>query len=324
MFGVFWHWVTKKIAWYRVGILAMVIVAALLGGFLVAASYVDIGVIDVVNGKTEELITPDLRAIPPAVSADAAQMAEKLYGPNGDSYTRFVDQLLATYQVSRGRDVVVLFNSGGWGWNAAYDSSGWQSIIQGISGQLGAQGYDTVVINYRRTSENLWGMVKELFEVTNNYPFKAEALALRLEFTARHLPGMRIILAGESNGTVITDRVMYMLKDNENIFSIQTGTPFWHDPVFPERSLVLNYNGQVVDTFAQGDLGSLLVTTIKGILGLEPPEENPGTVLKFLRAPGHDYGWQYDEVKTRIQGFIRGKFNGIGETGYSPGEQDSG
>ncbi|MFC1946270.1 hypothetical protein ACFLW1_03655, partial [Chloroflexota bacterium] len=103
-------------------------------------------------------------------------------------------------------------------------------------------GYNAVVLNYRRTSENLWAMVKEFVEVTHRYPSKGQELASSVEFLTHNLPDTRVLVAGESNGTVIADRVMVMLKDNPRVFSIQTGIPFWHRPQAVARTLVLNSN----------------------------------------------------------------------------------
>ena len=141
-----------------------------------------------------------------------------------------------------------------------------------------------------------------------NYPSKARELALRLEFLTAHIPNLKVIVAGESNGTVISDSTMRILKDNPNVYSIQTGTPFWHRSAMMERTLLLNDNGVVNDTFSEGDILAMLWASIRNLLGIEPEEEYPGKIFNCLMAPGHDYRWQYPDVYSQITEFIDRNF----------------
>ena len=86
--------------------------------------------------------------------------------------------------------------------------------------------------------------MKEFFEAATHYPHKAKDLAERVEFLTDHLPDLKVIIAGESTGTVISDKTMGILKDEPRVYSIQTGTPFWHKPVDLDRTLLMNSNGR--------------------------------------------------------------------------------
>ncbi|MFH1169633.1 MAG: hypothetical protein V1691_02950, partial [Chloroflexota bacterium] len=123
-----------------------------------------------------------------------------------------------------------------------------------------------------------------------------------------NIPDLRVIVAGESNGTLIADRVMNILQDNQQVYSIQTGTPFWHKQVTYGRTLVLRDNGLTPDTFSDGDIPAMLWATLEGWLGLLPPENDPGHVMRFLRAPGHEYSWQYPRVYSQIVDFLMSNF----------------
>ena len=59
--------------------------------------------------------------------------------------------------------------------------------------------------------------------------------------------GLKVIIAGESTGTVITDKAMGILKNDPRVYSIQTGTPFWHKSSSLERTLLMNTNGATMD-----------------------------------------------------------------------------
>ena len=203
---------------------------------------------------------------------------------------------------------MVIFNSGGWGWNFLENSPGWRSIFSGIESELEGLGYTSLLLDYRRTEETLRGIIDEGVEMITAYPSKAENLACRVEFLTRHIPDLKIIVTGESDGTVISDSTMNLLRDNRQVYSIQTGPPFWHQNVVQERTLVLDNNGRHPDTFSRGDIPTMLWTSLGDVLGIPQSEESSGRVLFFLRAPGHDYRWQYPDVCSQITNFLEENF----------------
>ncbi len=52
----------------------------------------------------------------------------------------------------------------------------------------------------------------------------------------------------------------------------------------------------------------MIWATVKGWLGLTSPDDNPGDILSWLKAPGHDYSWQYPGVYTEVVKFIKKNF----------------
>jgi len=216
--------------------------------------------------------------------------------------------VLDTYGEARDNDIVVVFNSGGWGWNMIEETPGWSSIIDGIKGKLEELGYSSLVLNYRRTGSGMQAVIKEFFEAAARYPTKAEELAKRVQFLTDHIPDLKVILAGESTGTVVTDSTMKLLKDNPRVYSVQTGTPFWHKPTALDRTLLMNSNGKTIDTFSYGNVPAVLWATVKGWFGLSSLEDNPGTILSWLRAPGHHYSWQYPGVSSEVVNFLEKNF----------------
>jgi len=287
----------------------------LLGMFLTAFSYIDIGITDLANGEGKPVAIADLPEIPESVAEDAAAMAMELYGDYQDKYDEFVSQLLAAYVEAKDKDFVVIFNPGGWGTKMLERSPGWQEICQGIESELDNLGYSSLVLDFRRTTGSLRGINKELVELFSVYPSKAKNLAKRVEFLTRNVPDLKIIVAGESNGAVISDTVMDMLRDDPKVYSIQTGPPFWHRQMTVERTLVLDTNGQVPDAFSCGDIPAMLFTSLKALLGMPlTEEEEAGRIFYFVRAPGHDYRWQYPGVNLRIAGFLEENFSLVSES----------
>jgi hypothetical protein len=259
-------------------------------------------------GSTDATAAPvDNALVPRNVVANAAQAAAGLFGNSQKKQQVLVDQLLATYVEAKDKDVVVVFNSGGWGWNGS-QTSGWSSILDGIKTQLENEGYRTVIINYRRTGSGLRAIFKEFYEAALRYPNKAPELAVRIKFLTDSLPDLKVIIAGESTGTVISDKTMVLLKNEPRVFSIQTGTPFWHKSADNGRSLLINSNGAVPDTFSYGDVPAMVWATVKSWFGLDSPDDEAGNILFWLRAPGHDYSWQYPGVYDGVVNFIKNNF----------------
>ncbi len=292
----------------RIGVLAVVTAVLLFGAVLVAASYTNVGMTSDISNGGWSLSTPDLSAVPESVVKDATVLSMELFGDYQEKYGDFTNQLLATYAEAKDKDFVVIFNPGGWGWNVLDSSPGWKSIINGIESELDSLGYDSLLLSYQRTDESVRGVIDEFVEVTSVYPSKAENLACRVEFLTDHIPDLKVIVAGESNGTVISDGAMNILQNNPQVYSIQTGPPFWHKSIKLDRTLVLDNNGRTPDSFSQGDIPTMVWASLKDLVGLPQPEEESGRIMYFVRAPGHDYRWQYPGVYSQITNFMKQNF----------------
>jgi hypothetical protein len=255
----------------------------------------------------QDLPAIDYTLVPAAVIDDAVEMASELVGSSQARLQGLVDQMLATYEEARNSDVVVFFNSGGWGWTTNEETN-WGSILDGIKSELKDLGYHPVVLNYRRTGDGILGCIREFFEAARRYPNRSKDLAWRVEFLTHNIPGLKVIVAGESTGTVISDKTMRLLKDDSQVYSIQTGTPFWHKPSELDRTLLMNSNGNGIDTFSHGHVPTMIWATVKSWFGLTSPNENPGDILSWLKAPGHDYSWQYPGVSSEVVKFLQRNF----------------
>jgi len=242
------------------------------------------------------------------VAEDATRLATELFGDCQEECDDFVSQLLAMYAKAKDKDFVVIFNSGGWGGNLLETSLGWRSISTGIESELASSGYTSLLLDYQRSVKTLRGCLDEFVERMTGYPAKAEFLASRVEFLTKHNPGLRVILTGESTGTIICDSVMNILKNNPQVYSIQTGPPFWHENIVLDRTLLLTSNGIVPDSFSQGDFGGIVWGNLRRWLRLSQPVDDFGTTPHYVRAAGHDYWWQYPEVCSQITNFLEQNF----------------
>ncbi|UCD53990.1 MAG: hypothetical protein JSU76_03615, partial [Dehalococcoidia bacterium] len=228
---------------YRLRIVIALAVVVVLGMVGFVASYSEVGVTCKVGVGGLPMSVGDLAEIPQSVIEDATGLAEELFGDCQDKCDDFENQLLATYLEAKDKDLVVVFNPGGWGWSLLEASSQWHSIFTGMESVFDSRGYTSLWLSYQRTTDHLLGCLNEFAALITDYSSEAQGLVCRVQFLTDNLPDLRVIVAGESNGTVIADNVMNLLEDNPQVYSIQTGPPFWQENAMLERTLVLTDNG---------------------------------------------------------------------------------
>lgn len=250
----------------------------------------------------------DFSSVPQAVVNDAEKLANELVGNDEARHQIVMDQLVGSYIAASNADIVIFFNSGGMGWNYIVDTPGWASILEGITAELKELGRHPLILDYSRTSRGLWGSVKEVIEASTRYTKKVEDMVKRVEFLIDHLPELKVIITGESTGTTITEEGMSFFRDRPNVYSIQTGDPWWYKTTDQARTLRINTNGVSTDAFHEGYVPAMVWATFKHWMGLSSPEEQPGDILKFFRAPGHRYYWDYPGISIEITEFLEENF----------------
>ena len=295
----------KKISWRGIAVIVMVIALPAVMWF--ALFGLEVGMANDIGIQYPVMPESDFSAVPQQVIDSAVEMAQDIVSNSKSALQDIVDQLLAAYVEARDNDVMVVFNSGGWGWNIS-QTTGWGSILEGIKSQLEDEGYRTTVVTYRRTGSGIFGVIREFIEAATRYPHKANDLATRIRFLTDNLPDLKVIIAGESTGTVISDKTMALLKDDSRVYSIQTGTPFWHKTAEHDRTLLVNDNGATPDSFSYGDIPTMIWSTVKSWFGGSSSQDKPGNILFWLKAPGHDYSWQYPGVYNNIVEFLNKNF----------------
>lgn len=292
----------RKISKRRIAAALAIVLPLLVVVLVLTASQV--GVTSKIGSGGLPLSASDLSAVPQSVTEDATKLATELFGEGLEEYDDFVNQLLGTYLEAKDKDFVILFNSGGWGWNLVEASPGWWTIFAGIETELNSSGYTSLLLTHQRTVDSLQGRLDEIVEIFSGYSTKSEDLACRVEFLTTHIPDLRIILAGESTGAIISDQTMNILADNPDVYSIQTGPPFWHDNIMLDRTLVMTDNGLSPDAYSQGDFPTMIRANLRALFGLDTPNDKSGTILRYILAPGHEYWWEYPEVYSEITTFL--------------------
>ncbi len=256
----------------------------------------------------------DLSAVPQFVADDAARLAIQLFGKHGVESDRFADELLATHVESQDKDVVILFNPGGWGYGPMDAKRPWGSILNGIQSRLSDSGIDSQILTYQRSGHSLEACCEEIIEILRGYSSKARILASRVEFLTAHNPDLKVVIVGESTGAQIGGEAMHILSENPQVFSIQLGPPCWYCPDDTDRTLVVADNGIVADSFSRGDVFTIITANLSALFGGSQLQVDRGTILKYLRAPGHDYWWDYPAVSSQITQFFEENV-GIGKAG---------
>ena len=296
----------RKIYW--LGITLALFVALVVVMAVMVASYIEMGVTSEIGTGGQPLLAYDVAAVPPSVIDDASEVAAEIFGDDEAKCRDFAAQLLASYAEAKDHDFVLVFNSGGWGWNLLEESLGWWGIFEGIDAELASWNYTSVSLDYLRATPDFKGRLDEFWESLIGYRSKAEVLAARTEFLTDHLPDIRVILAGESTGAVIIDSAMVIMGDNPRVYSIQAGPPFWHETITKERSLIMMGNGVSVDTLSYGNGFDFILGCYEKWFGVLKPAADYGTGPHIVVAPGHDYWWQYPVVRSQITEFLRENF----------------
>ncbi len=205
-------------------------------------------------------------------------------------------------------NIVIVFNSGGWGNTPFEKADDLRPIIEGIQHTLNELGYSSVIAPYNRTKENFLGIIEGVKEVLTSFKKQSQKLASEMEYFIENNPKNKVIVVGLSNGATFVNRVIKEIpKDKKsNVFAIEIGTPFWETVLDSDNVLLLDNNGQ--DSLSNMDLGILLSSLIKAPFRWSLAKIS-GKELAFgnaLKIQNHYYNW--DEVAPEVESFLKEKF----------------
>jgi hypothetical protein len=253
------------------------------------------------DGQETPVSIDDYSQLPPSLVTEAEKIAADLFD-SPEKQDDFTGQLLGLYALARDKDVLIFFNPGGFGWTELAETREGFSFMDGISAELDKMGMDYLFLNHKRTFRTFNSSISEFLVAASLFPFKAEDLTARVDFLTHNVPGLKIVLIGISNGTLPCDGVMDRLEDNPNVLSIQLGPPSWNNAETDDRSLVLRSNGTIPDSFSQGDMITILRANIEALYGVN--QEYTGDIMLYIGAPGHDYNWGYQAVRSQLTKFL--------------------
>jgi hypothetical protein len=214
---------------------------------------------------------------------------------NGESFER---ELMRAGESS---DVVIVFNSGGWGtvpFDQAFD---FNSIINETKNLIEQKDYKVSIVQYYRTKENFFAKLASLKDILFNFPDSSKVFSERINKFLEENPNDKIIMAGLSNGASFVNAAMADLKDHSNVWAIELGAPFWKSNTQSDN--IISYNNQS-DILANGKLGQLIVSLIRSpfVWAYNNITGNYISMSKAMNIKGHDYYWQ--QIKDDVASFV--------------------
>ncbi|MFH1401896.1 MAG: hypothetical protein ABIG40_02950 [Parcubacteria group bacterium] len=207
-------------------------------------------------------------------------------------------------------DVVIVFNSGGWGNTPPEKAKDLTPIVRGIEKALSEKGYKSEVVPYERTKNGFLAKINGAKEMFGYFQSQSDELAVGLKIFLEKNPGKKIIMVGLSNGASFIDKTMEKIDNFQNsVLAIEIGLPFWQKKMNSENILRLDNGDQ--DSLTKGDIKILLPTLLKAF-----PKwflaKISGTSLSFsmaLNFPEHKYSWESPGVGYSIDSFLDRKIN---------------
>ena len=255
---------------------------------------------------------------PQPIIEAASQLAARLFPKNGKKRKLLFTQLQGFYSAARNADILVIHSPGGWG-NAHWENvQDWEkSIVTGVTATLGQLGYSYIMKQYFRSGDELWGKPSWLREgkfFVFGKSFRAEIFAAELKFLIANLPQLKIVLVGANQGAAFDNKALMVLGTNEQVYSIELGTFFAHMQrrQLTNRNLAIDNNGFMKDPMCQRDLWQGTKSYFKAFVRWfnYKMQGKPVKFTNCINSPGHEYQWEYPEVKGRITAFLNANFGG--------------
>lgn len=222
--------------------------------------------------------------------------------------------------VAKNSDVIIIFNSGGWGNTPIEKAKDFTPIIDGIQKTLKERGYNSVVIPYNRTKDNLLGKITGVKEFFNFFRNSSEILADDIELLTKILPDKKIIIAGLSAGGALANETIKKISEraensvspvrqnlSNGVYAIAAGIPFWVETL--ESDNILRLDNENKDPLSKGEAKTLLFTLFKAPFKWFSAKIL-GSGLSFSQAlqfSGHQYSWESAEVSSSIESFLEAK-----------------
>ncbi len=214
----------------------------------------------------------------------------------------FEGQLLAA---GKNSDVVIIFNSGGWGtvpFDKAFD---FNPIINNTKALIESRHYKVSVVPYYRTKENFFARMGSIREVLFGFPDSSRTLSEKIDNFLETYPNEKIVLAGLSNGAAFVNATMNDLK-SDRVLAIEFGAPFSNNDTKGNNILsIVNKE----DALAQGAVGPLFMAVLKSpfIYVSSLVQGKPISYTEAIKIEGHSYSWS--DVEPRLTSFIDTKLN---------------
>ena len=252
-----------------------------------------------------------------ALQEEANHLAQQLFGNDSEKCTGFTKKLLDICIRAQGKDFLLIHNPGGWGSTLLEHCMRWErSIVEGVSNTLERLGYSWLLIQHFRSGNSWWAHMRDIKDQARFFltgeSYKMEVMAAELEFIIRHLSSIKVITIGVSQGAAFGNAVMQHLHGLHQVYSLELGMPFFYRSrrVVTERTLAIDSNGLMPDALMEWDIITI-VKTFSAAPFRWIKYRLQGKPVKFtycINIPGHDYNWDYPEVRQQIGEFLGTNF----------------
>jgi len=247
------------------------------------------------------------------LQTEANQLAQQLFGNHRRKCSRFTNRLVDMCTKAQDKDFLLIHNPGGWGSTPLEHCLEWErSVVEGVKSTIEWLGYSSFLTQHFRGGRSwwahLWDTREQLRFFFKGKSKRARILAAELKFITRHLDSLRVILVGASQGAAFGNTVMRQMSELRHVYSIELGIVFAHMSrrVITERTLAIDSNGVVPDPMAYRDLSEGLKAYctapfrwLKYLL-----QGKPRKLSDCINVPGHEYNWEYPEVRRKIENFL--------------------
>lgn len=242
------------------------------------------------------------------ISDQAEALAERL-----SLSDEFAEELVDIHNmiISEDIDYILVYNPGGFGGGLMEEDPEWHDrdggFLWGVKQELGEMGgINTEVVEHKRAQYTTVKFIEAVENLLEGYSEIAPELAAKVAFLAKYNPDIKVVITGRSTGAVFAGKVMELLENYSQVYSIQAGRPFWYNPACDdERMLVI---GETDDPLSKGGVWSMIWDNIGRMPSSSSPEDGGIQVLNwYLRAPGHAFTWELVEEgdRTEIVEFLR-------------------
>lgn len=248
---------------------------------------------------------------------EARLLAQQLFGNNMKKCEGFINRLMDIFVRAREKDFLLIHNPGGWGDTTLDELIWWEkSLVDGVTATIEQQGYSWLLVQYFRSGGRWWSHLRDMkkqfsFHRKGKSP-EAKIMAAELRFITQHNPSLKLIMIGVSQGAAFGNAVMQQLEDVYQIYSIELGTFFPYMPhrVLTERTLAIDSNGVIPDPVANGNLkaGFKAYVTAPFRWLKYRLHGKPAKFTYCINVPGHDYSWEYPEVRRKVENFLNANF----------------
>ncbi len=219
-------------------------------------------------------------------------------------------QLPEISQAVQNKDVIIIFNSGGWGNTPLEKAEDFAPVVEGIQQTLDQLGYDSIVLPYQRTKGNLLGKISGAKEFFNSFSNSSRDLAAKIEALNKNFPDKKIIMAGLSNGGDFVNETYQKLsfKVQSSVYAITAGTPFWARQINSDNVLQLDNSGK--DNLVEGNVKPLLSALFKAPFKWFWAKLNEPNISfsQVFQINGHDYSWNSSKISSSIISFLDNNF----------------